>query len=141
MAESDTNEVDLVALRKDRSRHQATIRRLKNRLQSMLDEDDHASLDLYQLEDLAASIDTSLRRCNRSHDTLVQEETDEALQEEDETSWDLFQTDVIKTRSLCKRLAALRTVSGKIQALDMSIISLADKKARDPHKEYAPILE
>ena len=50
----------------------------------MLDDDDLASLDLYQLDDWASSIDTSLRRCNRSHDILVREETDEALLVEDE---------------------------------------------------------
>ena len=141
MADTETQEVDPVALRKDRTRHQVTIKRLNTRLQSMLDDDDLASLDLYQLDDWASSIDTSLRRCNKSHDTLVKEETDEALLVEDEKAWDLFQTLVIKTRSLCKRLATLRTVSGKLQTLDASILNLADRKARDPHKEYSPVVE
>ena len=141
MTDKETMEADPVALRKDRARHQANVRKLKNRIQSMLDEDDLASVDLYQLDDWASSMDTSLRRCNKSHDTLIQEETDEALMEEDETAWDLFYTSVIQTRSLCKRLATMRTVTVKIQALDMSISSLEHRMARDPRKEYKPILE
>ena len=129
-------ELDPVVLRKDRSRHPATLRRLKIRLQSILDEGNYVSLDLYQLDDWANSIDTALRRCNRADDTLVKEETDEALQDEDIIAWDLFHTIVVET-SICKRLATLKTVSGKIPSLDMAIYDLADKKARDPDKNYA----
>ena len=141
MADSDHGEVDLATLRKNRARHQATVLKIKNHLQSMLDEDDLASLDPYQLEDIYTSIDTSLRRCIRTNDSLVKEETDDSRQEEDETAWDLFQGVVSKSKSLCKRLMSLRGVHGMIQTLDKAIFNLANKKARDPTKDYALIVQ
>ena len=71
-----------------RERAEPDIRQLLQRSRTIcwMDEDDPASLDLYQLQDMYASIETTVRRCTRNNDSLVNQETDESRQEEDETA-------------------------------------------------------
>ena len=51
--------------------------------------------------------------------------------------WDLFQEIICKARSLCKQLTCLRTVSGLVQEVDMSLDSMQTKQVRNPTKDYS----
>ena len=102
MADSDATDPDLISLRKSRAQYQSAATRIKNRLQTMLKDEDPATLDLNNLAEKYESIDTTERRGNRTHDSIAVEETDESKQEADQDARDLFQESISKAKILCK---------------------------------------
>ena len=134
--ESDT-EVDLAAQRKSRDVQQRQAVRLKKKLQTMLDEEDPATLDLHELQGQETCIETALRRATRCNDLLVENETDDTLIEEDEIAWDRFLVVLNKARRLCQELIALRVSSSLIASAEPMLDSYQAKVGANPNRDYS----
>ena len=112
MTDSDATELDLISLRKSRSRYQSAATRAKNRLQTMLNDEDPSTLDIDGLMERLNSVETTECQGNRTHDSIAAEETEEEKQEADEEARETFRDSIIVAKTLVKRLIALRTAFG-----------------------------
>ena len=121
-------EIDLIATRRARGRHQASVLKIRDKLQTMLDEDNPASLDTSQLEDTKSSIETFFIIGFKLNEKLARDEEDADRIEEDERDWDLFQNLITTAKGLCRRLQALRGVYVKIQTADKFLNSGVGRK-------------
>ena len=99
--------------------------------------EDPATFDLNTLAERLTSLEATERRCYRAHETICEEETDPQKLEKDEEVGDTFNDNVEATRSLLKRLIALKTAHELSTELDYNLDNLEDSKAREPDKDHS----
>ena len=110
--------------------------KLKKRLQRMMDSEDPATLDLNKLQERDALVISIVRKGTECNDILVEAETDETLQDEDEAAWDLFTDTIDMARKICQELISLRTVSSLAEEVDSSLNRIQTEQEDNPMMEY-----
>ena len=132
MADSDATEPDLISLQKSRAQYQSAATRIKNHLQTLLNDEDPSTLDYWSV----SNPETTERRGNRTHDSIATDETDEGKQESDEEAREVFRESIRAAKTLGKRLIALRSACGYAHDVDFNLDNLEIRKAREPTKNY-----
>ena len=116
------------------------VSELRQELKLKLDDPDFGELDYSYLEDQEAELELYLTQGRKLKVQLARQEDTPDLKQEDDRRWKSFQKLIQDSKSLCKRLKAIRQVFGKIQTANTILDQLKAKHLEEPRRDYsAPV--
>ena len=146
MADSDGEKVPirevpvLEGARKEREELYEEVHEMREDLKLKLDDPSFGDLDYGSLEDQEAELDAHLTQGRRYKVQLSKEDITPDLRTEDDRRWKTFQRLVQDSKSIYKRLKAIRLAYGKIQTAVTILEQLKAKHLEEPRKDYsAPV--
>ena len=127
----------LAAIRRDLDTAITDAQEIKDNLMEKEDNPAYENLDCRELEDLEADLGVLYDAGNRFKARLQADEEDADLKEEDSRRWKVLQQLVKNSKTLCRRLTAIREVHGKLQTADQILTQLKEKRLENPSKDYS----
>ena len=137
MTDQDQMEEALLVHRKSRDKHLASLKKIRTQLQSMMNDEPPAELDMTQLQEILESLTVTDRRCIRDNEALIKDETDADTINSDETAWDVIQEVIRRAKGLCKKLMNIRSLVGSIQGLEVQMDNLLYQINNHPEDDYS----
>ena len=137
MADTEMEEVDLAAQRKNRTTQQRAAHCLIRALNHMKEHETHHTLSLRILQDKETELETLIRRGTRCNDLILDEEMDEDTIKADEAALEVFQEATAKATRLCQELLVVKAVSCLSDSVQDSLQEVEERMTEDPTKDYS----